>query len=131
MNTPPVASFERKAGLLVVTVHGEFAPTWFESLIASLPDKISEYSARAVLVDVRLGTSDFSFLNRYHAGLVAANSRIKIPIALVGNDSFVDPKRIGELVARNRGVNVRVYTDLAKATAWLDSFLSDTQPDAD
>ena len=40
-------------------------------------------------------------------------------IAIVGNMPLVDPFRFGETVARNRGVNGRVFTDIKEAIEWL------------
>jgi hypothetical protein len=40
-------------------------------------------------------------------------------IAVTGEIPIVDPKRFGETVARNRGANGKVFTDLGEAKAWL------------
>jgi hypothetical protein len=40
-------------------------------------------------------------------------------VAAVCKPEQLDPKRFGEVVARNRGVNVRVFTDEESALAWL------------
>lgn len=40
-------------------------------------------------------------------------------VAGVLSEKTVDPKRIGETMARNRGANVRVFTKLPEAIAWL------------
>lgn len=42
-----------------------------------------------------------------------------VRIAVVGKVPIVDPNRFGEMVARNRGVNGKVFTDLEEAKAWL------------
>ena len=42
-----------------------------------------------------------------------------IRIAMVGKPELLDPRRLGELVAQNRGVDGRVFTDLAVAEEWL------------
>lgn len=40
-------------------------------------------------------------------------------IAVAGNVPLVDPDRFGETVARNLGVNGRVFTNLEEALSWV------------
>ncbi len=40
-------------------------------------------------------------------------------IALLGYAPVIDPGRLGETVARNRGLQVRATSDEAEAFAWL------------
>lgn len=42
-----------------------------------------------------------------------------IKIAVVGRPEQVDPQKFGEIVARNRWVNLRVFTSVADAEKWL------------
>ena len=73
-----------------------------------------------LLIDVSAIHTDPSFSERYRAGeraVVFAHNGIRV--ALVGRREHVDPKLLGELVARNRGVDGRVFTDLAAAKKWL------------
>jgi hypothetical protein len=42
-----------------------------------------------------------------------------IKVAYVGRPEQLDPKRFGEMVARNRWVNVRVFTSVEDAEKWL------------
>jgi len=42
-------------------------------------------------------------------------------IAVVGQPPLIDPARFGETVARNRGINGRVFTDQDEAVAWIAS----------
>jgi len=68
-------------------------------------------------------------MERLQLGLTAARKYLverllkKIPscrYAIVGNHPLVDPKRFGETVAVNRGVNVRAFTEMKQALAWLE-----------
>jgi hypothetical protein len=73
-----------------------------------------------LLINVSAIHADPSFSERYRAGeraVVFASQGIKI--ALVGTPDQVDPGLLGELVARNRGVDGRVFTSLAAAKKWL------------
>jgi len=61
-----------------------------------------------------------TFSERYRTGARAAVFASQgIKIALVGTPDQLDPGLLGELVARNRGVDGSVFTDLAAAKKWL------------
>ncbi|MGA2505068.1 MAG: hypothetical protein ABSG01_13335 [Anaerolineales bacterium] len=73
-----------------------------------------------LLIDTSAVQSVPAFTERFRAGeraVVFGYNGIKI--AMVSTPGQVDPKLLGELVARNRGVNGRVFTDLAAAKRWL------------
>jgi hypothetical protein len=42
-----------------------------------------------------------------------------VPFAIVGMEPLIEPERLGEIVARNRGMNVRAFTDYEAARTWL------------
>ena len=46
-------------------------------------------------------------------------SRYGIKVVFVGRPEQIDPKKFGEMVARNRWVNGRVFTDFNAAEEWL------------
>ena len=46
-------------------------------------------------------------------------SEYGIKVAVVASLSLVEPRRLAELVAQNRGVDVRIFLDLAEAEIWL------------
>ena len=50
-------------------------------------------------------------------GLGVQNLRL----ALVGSKLHVDPNGFGETVGRNRGLNLKITTDMAEALAWIES----------
>lgn len=62
-------------------------------------------------------------LERFNLGEYVADlcRQFKIPIwiALAAHIPIVDHERFGETVARNRGANGKVFTDLEEAKAWL------------
>lgn len=65
-----------------------------------------------------------TMLERYDLGEYVAQLCFKYKkpfrIAVAGKVPFVDPDRFGETVARNLGVNGRVFTDLNEALTWLN-----------
>ena len=48
-----------------------------------------------------------------------------VSISFAAEIPIVDPKRFGETVARNRGANGKVFTDLVEAKEWLSQFRLD------
>ncbi len=73
-----------------------------------------------LLIDISTIQAAPTFTDRFRAGERAVIfSEFGIKIAMVGSPEMVDPRRLGELVAQNRGVDARVFTDLAEAKEWL------------
>lgn len=118
----PEVHFEPTSEWLLVRARGEYDIAWlkgFYRLIAATAQSAVP-PARAVLVDAReLTGGPLSDMDRYDLGVLVARELVSTPAALVGSLPFVDRRRFGESVARNRGANVRVFTDLDEAVAWL------------
>jgi hypothetical protein len=78
----------------------------------------------ALLVDVR-GVSGRvpTILDRFEFGTHIAKQYLefdpRIRLAVLGHEPTIHPDRFGELVARNRGADARVFTDEAEALGWL------------
>jgi len=61
-----------------------------------------------------------SLAERFRLGIQALDFRGKLRrIAALGRPELVDRQRFGEMVARNRGINVRVFTSSEEAIRWL------------
>jgi hypothetical protein len=85
---------------------------------ASLADRIN------LLIDVRKITGRLpTILDRYDFGVHIAEQYLssdpRIRLALLGHEPMIHPERFGELVARNRGADARVFTDETLALDWL------------
>jgi hypothetical protein len=87
----------------------------------------AERSASKVLVDcLEIGGTPTT-VDRYEfAEFIACevvgyiNERKGFPrLAIVGKEPLVDPSRFGELVARNRGVTIKVVERMEEALEWL------------
>lgn len=79
---------------------------------------------KAVLIDVRRITGRVpDILDRFDIGVRIAKhyreSDPRVRLAVLGNEPMIHPDRFGELVARNRGADARVFTDAAMALDWL------------
>ncbi len=78
----------------------------------------------ALLIDVRKITGRLpSLLDRYDFGVHIAEQYLtsdpRVRLALLGHEPMIHPERFGELVARNRGADARVFTDETLALEWL------------
>jgi hypothetical protein len=64
-----------------------------------------------------------TMFERYEMGVYVADLCREfgkpVQIAFAAEIPIVDPKRFGETVARNRGANGKVFTDLQEAKEWL------------
>jgi hypothetical protein len=86
---------------------------------------IAEYCKRAnknkLLFDIKETYKTLSLVDRYRLGDVAeifVDYKL-IKVAVVCRQEQLDPQRFGEMVARNRWVNARVFTSLEDAEKWL------------
>ena len=87
-------------------------------------DFIAEHCKRTknnkLLIDTTRAEGEISLMERF---LVAARARVFayycITVAFVELPERIDPQRFAELVARNREVNARVFSDLRAAEKWL------------
>jgi hypothetical protein len=63
---------------------------------------------------------EISLVDRYFLGSEAQIfERNDIQVAVAGRPEHLDEKRFGETVARNRGVNFRVFTNVEDAEKWM------------
>jgi len=122
LRAPPETRFESTPEWLHVHARGEFDLKWLQSFIVEIvaTAKATTPAPRAILIDVRelTGTRPDG-MELYDLGVLASRDIIGVPVAFVGSESFVDPRRFGEAVARNRGLNLRVFTDMTEALLWL------------
>lgn len=126
MPTPiPETRFERQGDWLVVRSRGMLVPGWFALIVAEIAAEARAAQAAAVLFDARELSGTLDEFERYQIGVLTAQQGILGPIAMVGHEPLVDARRLGEVVARNRGANARAFTDYDAAVAWLRETLED------
>jgi hypothetical protein len=86
---------------------------------------IAEHCKRAnknkLLLDLMEAYADVSLAHRYHFGDQAETFMFYklIKVAVAVSPELLDPRRFGEMVARNRWVNLRVFTSANDAAKWL------------
>ena len=86
---------------------------------------IGEHCKRAnknkLLLDFTETHGDLSFADKYHLGdkaeIFTAYKLIKV--AVVGRSEQFDSQKFGEMVARNRWLDARVFSNVEDAEKWL------------
>jgi hypothetical protein len=119
LTAQPEARFVREGDWLVVRMSGPYSVEWFLSLVSQIGAAVRAAPVTAILIDTLEVYGAPTDLDRYRFGMAPVNEQLTGPIAVVGKEPMLDPRRLGEAVARNRGVNVRVFTDEAAARVWL------------
>ena len=113
--------FERKQNWAIARLSG--SSNAMEEIVAHFP-QIAEECVRAntrnLLIDFTQVQISASTLDRFEMGQSAVVFvKHGIKIAAVAQPHHMDQERFAELVARNRGVNVRAFTDIQAAEEWL------------
>jgi hypothetical protein len=120
MTNGPTVEMHWEQERLIVVADGTTEPSWVLGLIDRIGEAAASHSTRSVLVDARRLRAVYADLDRYNMGVQMGRRWREIPYALVAAADMVDPRRFGEVVAQNRGVNGRVFIDLAEAERWLN-----------
>jgi len=121
MNTMPFQlQIEQRSGYLGVTFIGagdvEEAGRQFEIII----EHCKRTKNKKLLVDIRGVEGGFSLLDKYYlVGRLWLPASYLVKVATVNTEEKIDPQRFGELVAHNRGLNLRAFTDYETAEKWL------------
>ena len=102
--------------VLRVVATGPASLKLMKRLLDQVADEIKARGSKKVLVDLHELTGRLSNLERYQIGEYAVG-RIRVKIAVIAPAGLVN--HLGETVAVNRGVNVRVFTEEIPAVVWL------------
>ena len=117
-------------GVLFVLAQGEFSLDEAKQSFLDIIDSMEQNQSRKVLFDGREITGMVDVIERFYYGefMAAALDRLKKSSRYDGNPQFayvlrepiLDPLRLGETVAVNRGANVKVFDNVREAREWLD-----------
>jgi hypothetical protein len=125
---------------LLVTSTGKFSLAEAKKTFLEMLDAVAKHKATQVLLDGRELTGKPEVIERFFYGKFAAAETLKLimergitPVphfAYVLRKPVLDPQRIGETVAVNRGMIVKTFETLESAHGWLKQ-TGACQPDKD
>ena len=114
-----------KSDYIYLRCTGDVSPEEVKKLFSRSIDAMFEHGISKVLIDVKSVTGDLTTMDRIECADFLADEILnralgKVEkITVVGDEPPLDPCRIGEVLARGRGVNVMVTTDLDEAIWWI------------
>jgi len=129
-----------ESGLLSVDASGDFSLEDAKLAFLEMLGAVVQYKAEKILLDGRNVNGNPRDIERFYYGEFAARETRKIVVehkivprfAYVLHEPLRDPARLGETVAMNRGMVVKVFETPENAIEWLnyplDSQLGRIQP---
>jgi hypothetical protein len=116
-----------ESGLLRVQGSGDFSLENATQAFLNMLQALVHHKAEKILFDGRNITGQPEQIERFYYGDFAAKETLKIVgehgynprFAYVLHEPVLDPDKLGETVAQNRGMNVKVFKTLEDAIRWL------------
>jgi len=114
-------SFGDEKRFVWVQFNGTWNPDELPALVESIRKECGARHCDLLLIDlIPLKNGEISTFERYKMGLAAASLSTGVRrMAALARPDQIDPQRFGETVARNRGINVRIFADPKVAESWL------------
>lgn len=107
-------------GYLQLTFSGPFSPAGAKDSIDAMVSACAREGCPKVLFDCRPMTGDLTVSDRFETGTyVASKIPGQVKIAMLGREDQISDDDFFETVARNRGVNIIVFSDSDAALEWL------------
>lgn len=118
-----------ESGLLNVDARGEFSLEEAKRAFLEMLAAVARYQAEKILLDGRKVKGKPEDLERFFYGEFAARETLRLVnehrivprFAYVIHVPLRDPRRLGETVAVNRGMNVKIFETPEDALGWLAS----------
>ena len=115
-----------KSGYLHVDATGQFSLEEAERTFIEMLEAVAQNKVGKVLFDGRELEGEPKFMERFFYSQFAAENVAQFSgvspstkFACVMEVPMRDPNRFGEMVARNRGMNVTIFEHLNEALGWL------------
>jgi hypothetical protein len=110
------------SNVLYVLIEGEFTLESANRTFLEVLDAVKEHQCKFVLMDGRMVTGNPTIVERYYYGEFASASvnALRPRFAYILHEPVLDPLRLGETVAVNRGMQVKVFDKLAEGVNWLE-----------
>ena len=125
--SPLKYSFKVKNNFLSVTVSGHFSLSEAKIMYADALEYLLKNNISKLLFDAFRVKGVVTTMDRYYFGEFAAFESLKyigkglkkITVSICGEEPIIDPRRFGEIVARNRGLNLKVTTNKNESLQFL------------
>ncbi len=125
--SPLKYSFKVNNSYLSVTVSGHFSLSEAKIMYTDALEYLLENHLSKLFFDVFKVKGEITTMDRYYFGEFAAFESLKymgkglkkIAVSICGEEPIIDPQRFGEIVARNRGLNLKVTTDKNESLQFL------------
>ena len=99
---------------------GEFSKTAGEQCVDAMVEARSQFRLPKALLDCRKMTGEIQILESFMVAQYGGKMRgFLSKTALVGREDQMFPDNFVENVAVNRGVNLKIFTDIEEAIDWL------------
>lgn len=127
---PEPISISDKGSYLLVEFFGEFSVEAGKQCVDRMAEACEKQSHSKVLLDCRRMTGSMPILDRFQVAQYGAiKGRQLMQLALLNREDVVLPDNFVENVAVNRGMTMKVFTNLNEAVSWLTS-LAPNKPHA-
>ena len=122
--------FDAQNSQLRIALEGEFSLVEAQAQFVDILDGVVTHQARRVLVDGRALTGQPDSIQRYFYGEFVANAVGAVSgrglarppkFAYVLLEPVLDSGRLGQTVAKNRGMNVQTFDNMSDAEYWLSA----------
>jgi hypothetical protein len=121
-DTPETLEVHDEHGYLNVAFIGEFSLEAAKRTIDRIFQDCSDPERSRVLLDLRKMTGKLSIMDRFQSVIYGQKLIGKVvKLALVAPREAILPDLFAETVAVNRGINMKVLTDVKAALRWLKS----------
>jgi hypothetical protein len=119
MKTDAITVVSRGPGRLHVRVNDGVNTKDGARVFAAVRQLASAGKASEVMLDTSVVQEKLSVPQRLQLIMAFVTHLRDLRVAMVVSETTIDPKRLGETMARNRGANVKVFTNAPEALAWL------------
>jgi hypothetical protein len=119
-----------RATHVLVVATGIFEDSEAKLTIREAIEAAAKHNLFKILIDCRQLNGEPGIVQRfdladsisryYHQSRIQSPGKPFIRLAVVGSEPLIDRDRFGEVVARNRGVPIKVTTSFDEALQWLE-----------
>jgi len=118
--TPPKITLTEHADYLEARLQPTNSPDQILVQFQQLLEHCTHRKPSKVFADLTGISGRFTTLDRYDLGMFGPRLAPHVGrIAVLGTPEFIDPEKFGVQVAKNRGLDVDVFSDREAALAWL------------